>query len=230
MRSLLAMLLIAGLVLALVGCGGSKVRADEALTGKYIPVTGKVDDFVMPAEDLEGFAFELSSGGKAVATIDGDEEDISWKNDDTTITLVIDKEDVTGTLGKDLFTIENMFDTGVSIPFAKEGTAAADPALYLPESEKFMLGKWRSESVTDVLGDPVDDMEDDALSLEFSADHRVKVFIDGELMGTHNWSNLDDWGSLDDSDLSLSWDVLDDGIEVDYSPDGDYYIFFCPKS
>jgi hypothetical protein len=115
MRSLLAMLLIAGLVLALVGCGGSKVRADEALTGKYIPVTGKVDDFVMTAEDLEGFACALSSGGKAVATIDGDEEDISWKNDDTTITLVIDKEDVTGTLGKDLFTIENMFDTGVSI-------------------------------------------------------------------------------------------------------------------
>jgi hypothetical protein len=93
-----------------------------------------------------------------------------------------------------------------------------------------MLGKWRSESVTDVLGDPVDDMEHPALSLEYSADHTDKVFIDGEDRGTHKWPNLDDWGSLDDSDLSLSWDVLDDGIEVDYSPDGDYYIFCCPKS
>jgi len=224
----LILLLTAALLLGLTGCGGGKVRADADLEGKYIAVAGEALGMTLTLEELDEFSVELKSGGKASMTVDGDTHSVKWQNDDDTVTITVDGEQLVGKRSPDSFSMEDLLGTGVTILFAREGTAAADPAQYLPENDKFLLGKWQSVQVTDILGDPVDDMADDALSLEFSADHTVSVTLAGKQLGPYAWSNLGDWGGLDDADISLNWDITADGIEVSYN-DGDYYIFTCPK-
>nr|MCR4804962.1 hypothetical protein [Clostridia bacterium] len=129
----------------------------------------------------------------------------------------------------DSFKVEDMLGMGMDFTFAKEGTAAADPAQYLPETDKFMLGNWQSTGVADILGDPID-MDPYALFMTFNGDHTANVMFKGEDLGTHEWSLLGDWGSFDDDDApDISWDILDDGLEVSYVIDGEYYVFDCPK-
>ena len=92
-----------------------------------------------------------------------------------------------------------------------------------------MLGTWTSKSVTDVLGDPVEGMSGNELEITFTADHTAMVTYKGENLGTHKWSLLGDWGSLDTENLDISWDINDQEIEVNYSTADDYLIFSCTK-
>ncbi len=223
------LLLTDALLLSLVGCGGSKVRADAELEGKYVAVAGEALGMTLSIDELDEFAVELNSGGKASMTIDGKTHSVKWQNDDATVTITVEGEELVGSRSQDSFSLEDLLGSGVTVTFAKEGTAAADPAQYMPKNDKFLLGQWRSTQVTDVLGDPVDDMADDALSMEFFKDHTVRVTLAGEQLGPYVWSNLGDWGSLDDADINLNWDITAEGIEVSYSSADDYYIFTCPK-
>ena len=219
-------------LLLLSSCGGgSKVRADTELEGHYIAVVGEALGMTLTGDDIDGFDITLQSGGKAQVMIDGETHSASWKNDDTTVTLTIDKEDIVGTRKQDAFTFEDMLGMGVDVTFAKEGTDAADPSHYLSENEKYMLGDWHSVSVADVLGDPVDDMADDALALNFAGDHTMTVRIGGKSLGTFPWSNLGTYGSSDSEDIDLSWDHEEgeDVLEVNYVLDGDYYVFTCER-
>ena len=219
------------MAVALTACGGSSGRADEALVGSYIPVVGEMFGMALVGEDLDGFAVDLQTGGKATLTIEGEDHKVKWTNDDENLTLKIDGEEIVGSILEDAFYCEDMLGMGLNVTFAKEGTEAAKPGQYLPESDKFLLGQWRSESVADVLGDPVDDMADDALELTFTDDKMVEVIVAGENLGTFPWSNLTSFGYVDNDDVgfSLNWDILDDGIEVTYSPEEGYYVFMCPK-
>ena len=227
MKRMISALLALLLLLSLTACG-SKVRADEELVGRYDAVTGEMFGFALYGEELDGFSFDLASGGKGTVTIDGESHNISWENDDATITVKVDNDQLVGTRGKDIFVVENIADTGMSLTFAKEGTEAANKDLYIPESERFMLGAWRSAEVKDILGDPVEEIAPDALELEFTSDHHVTVTYDGEKVGTFEWSLLGDWGSLDnEDDVQLSWDILEDRLEVDYTVDDEYYTFTC---
>ena len=218
------------LLLGLVACGGgSSVRADAALEGRYIPVVGEMMGISLMGDELDGFEVDLNSGGKGTITIEGDSSNISWKNDDSTITLTVSKEEIVGELGTDQFKIKDMLGMGIDLTFAKEGTDAANPENYLPESDKFILGNWQSLGVTDIIGDPID-MDPYSLFMTFNADHTAQIMFQGKDMGTYTWSLLGDWGSLDDEDApDISWDIKDDGIEVDYVIDDEYYIFDCPK-
>ncbi len=220
---------MSALLLTIAGCGG-KVRADAELEGVYIPVVSEVSGVTTVGDAIDLFDIELQSGGKAVITIDGEDHTAKWENDDTTITITADGEKIVGNLGEDTFTIDDILDLGMKVVFARKGSKAADPEQYMPETDKFMIGKWTSTEVTDVLGDPVEDMAPDALTIEFFSDYTVKFTLDGQAMGPYKWSNLDNWGSLDDEDsINLNWDIYSDRIEVNFYTDDDYYIFICPK-
>ena len=227
-KKILSAVLALLLVFSLAACG-SKVRADEKLNGKYIAVVGEMMGMSLTGEDINDIGIELQSGGKGSFTIDGETDKISWENDDTTISIKIDSETVTGTLGTDSFMVKDLLGSGMDLTFAKEGTDAAKPENYLPENDKFMLGNWQSTGVTDILGDPTD-MDPYSLFMTFSADHTANVKFMGKDLGTFKWSLLDDWGSFDDEGApDISWDIKDGGIEVSYLLDDEYYIFDCPK-
>ena len=206
----------------------TEASTDTGLEGTYIAVAGDLWGISLFGDDLEGFSFELSSGGKGRVIVDGEAEDIQWESDETTITVKMEGESLVGTRGKDFFVMENLMDMGMNLTFAKEGTEAANPELYLPEADKFMIGTWRSAEVNDVLGDPYDEVAADALSLVFTGDHKVSFSFEGKDMGTYDWSLLGDWGSLDNTDdVDLGWDIFEDHIEVNYTVNDEYLVFKC---
>ncbi|MBR2531150.1 MAG: hypothetical protein IKE56_00600 [Lachnospiraceae bacterium] len=225
-----ALLILLCMLAGLTSCGGSKVRADADLEGKYIAVLGEMLGVAM-SDDLEGFGLELKSGGKGTITADGNSGNMKWENDDTTVTLTVDGEKMVASRGQDCLVFDDMLGMGLKMTFAKEGTAAADPALYLPESEKYMLRDWQSVSVTDILGDPVDEAEmaPDALKMTFHGDHTLDAVIEGKEYKGVPWTNLGDYGSVDSEEVKLTWNVKEDGLETDYVKDGEYYTFFCPE-
>ena len=226
------MALVICLALCLTGCGGSSAdenKESDPMEGNYIPVIGEMMGTAMTGDDLSGFGIELKGNGKGVMTVNGESEKVKWKKDDTTITITVEGKDITGELGEDCFVVKDMLGMGMDFTFAKEGTPASDPALYLPESEKFMIQDWKSVSVTDILGDPTDEIAADVLQMSFRADHTMDLVIEGKEFKNLHWSNLNDYGSVDSEDVKLSWDVEDDGLKATYIKDGEYYIFFCPK-
>lgn len=220
--------LIACLMLgAFAGCGSA--RADAQYEGKWISVAGEALGITVSGEDISGFGFEFQSGGKATVTIDGESHSAKWSNDDTNITVNMGGTELVGTIGDNTIRFNDMMGTGMDITFAKEGTDAANPELYLPENDKKMIGKWVSYNVTDVLGDPTDEVAANALEMEFTADHMVKITCAGADLGNQEWSLLGTFGSLDNTDLSISWNIKDDELEVDYSVGDDYFTFLCKK-
>ena len=58
-----------------------------------------------------------------------------------------------GTIGEDIISFDDMLEMGVKVIFAKDGTDAMDPALYLTEEESAVVGEWVAESVEELLGD-----------------------------------------------------------------------------
>ena len=45
-----------------------------------------------------------------------------------------------GTIGKDIISFDDMLEMGVKVIFAKDGTDAMDPSLYLTEGESAVIG------------------------------------------------------------------------------------------
>lgn len=219
---------LVGSVFMLSACG-SGGRADEEFEGKYISVSGEALGITLTGEDISGFSLDLKSGGKGSMTVYGESESIEWTNDDENLTIDISGTEMVGEIGKDTLTFKNVLDMGMDLTYAKEGSEAAKPENVLPEEDKNMLGTWTSKSVTDVLGDPVEGMSGNELEITFTADHTAMVTYKGENLGTHKWSLLGDWGSLDTENLDISWDINDQGIEVNYSTADDYLIFSCTK-
>ncbi len=139
MKKMISAFITGMLCLAMTACGGSSGRADEALTGKYIAVTGTAMGITLSGDDVAGFTIELKSGGKATLEVDGDSANGKWVNDDSTITLTVEKVDMVGTLGEDTITFENflqeMIGTSMERKVAKEGTDATKRENFLPEWE-----------------------------------------------------------------------------------------------
>ena len=214
--------------LMLTACGGGG-RADAEYEGKYISVAGEAMGVTLTGEEISGFALELESDGKGTMTVYDDSESINWTNDDTNITIEVSGTEIVGTIGEDTITFDNLLDTGMNLTFAKEGSEAAKPENTLPDAEKNMLGVWQSNTVTDVLDDPVEGMTGDELKMEFAADHTVQVTFKGNDLGSYGWSLLGDWGSIDSDEISISWSIGDNELIVDYSEGDDYFIFNCTK-
>lgn len=228
MKKIIALLIGTVMILSLVACGGG--RADAQYVGKYVSVAGTALGLTMTGEDISGFGLELKEGGKASITIDGETDSIKWTNDDTNITLKVSGQEVVGEIGKDTIKFVNMLDMGLDLTMAKEGTDAADPVHYLPENDKLMVGTWKSYSVSDVLGDDASGaVSPEALVMTFTADHKADISYLGKSLGTHKWSILGTFGSFDDSDLEITWDIAGNEIEATYSGGEESFIFKCKK-
>ena len=160
-----------------------------------------------------------------------------WSVEDDQFILSIEGEEMEGIIGKDIISFDNMLEMGVKVIFAKDGTDAMDPALYLTEEENAVIGEWAAESVEELLGDgPQTSMEgvnniNDALRLDFKSDRNVTVIYKGEEIGTFPWSVALGYCSIESENPSLTVMINDDGtLKVDYSDDDDYYTFHCVKS
>ena len=223
-------ILVTAIFMVLSACGSNK-NVDESLLGNYIPVTGEMMGIALVGDDLDGFSIELKQGGKGTMTVEGDTGSVKWKNDDSTVTVTVDGVEMVAARGEDCLVFDDILGMGMKMTFAKEGTEAANPELYLPETDKFVLGSWQSVSVTNILGDPVDtsEMEPDAFSMEARGDHTADITVEGKTFKGLKWSNMNKYGSIESDDVKVTWDVEDDGLNVDYVKDGEYYTFFCPK-
>ncbi len=228
------------LSMLLTACGDTDVVAvitktggDSSLIGKYIPIIGEMSGVALVGDDLDGFSIELSKGGKGTITAEGETSKLKWKEDGSTLIIRADGEEMTAQIEDGCLIFDDLFGMGMKFTFAKEGSDAADPSLYLPEAEKYLLGDWQSTEVTDILGDPVDPsvLKSDDLFITFRGDHTADVTVEGKEYKDVRWNNLDNYGALESDDLNISWepDESRDGLRIDYVKDGDYYTFFCPK-
>ena len=229
MKKLFGVLLALMLTFSLASCGGGGGGADSPYAGRWTAVMGEVFGLAMTGDDMSGFEMDLTGDGKGAMIIDGESYKVKWSADGNKITIDIGGGKIEGELGEDTIFVEDMLGMGMSITFAKDGTAAADPALYLPKEEKALLGQWQSYAVVDILEEPIEGFPGDSLVLEFAGDHTVSLTLDGEDFGTHNWSLLGSWGSFDESELDISFEVDGDEIIINWIEDGEYFIFHCEK-
>ena len=193
MKKLISIFIAMMLCLSVTACGGSSGKADDALTGKYIAVSGTALGITLSGDDVTGFTIELKSGGKVTIDVDGTTAQGKWVNDDKTITLTVENTDIVGKLGKDTITFENfpqeLIGTSMDLKFAKEGTDAAKPENILPDEEKALLGDWTGVSVTDVFDeDASGEISPDSLKATMNADHTASISFKGEVIATPTWS------------------------------------------
>lgn len=237
MRFVSAILMMLSM-LFVTGCG-SDTAEKSPYEGKWVAVIGEMLGMQTSVEEAVGgeMSLELKSRGKATIHIAEDSGKGKWAVEGDQFTLTIDGEEMVGTIGEDTITFDDMLGMGVKMIFAKEGTDATNPALYLPEEEKAMLGEWMSETVEEVMGDgPQTSMEgveniNDALRLNFTNDHNVAVIYKGQEVGTFTWSVSLGYCMIESEEPSLYVTINDDGtLEIDYSSADDYYTFHCVKN
>lgn len=144
-EEIISFLIAMVLCLSVTACGGSSGRADDTLAGKYIAITGTTMEMPHSGNDMSGFTLELKSGRKEIMEVNGESSEGKWINDDTTV--IIDKTDTVGTIGKDTLVfggiLKELVGTSIDLKFAKEGTDAAKPENFLPEEERALLGDCR---------------------------------------------------------------------------------------
>ena len=235
MKKFLSVFITLLLCLSVTACSGSSGKADEALVGKYICVTGTMLGVNMSGDEVSDFEIELQSKGKATMKIMGESHKIKWSNDDSTITLKIDGAEAVGELGEDVLTFKDFLkdEVGVSmdLTFAKEGSEAAEPENYLPEEEQALIGEWVSVSVTDILGEDVSsEVDPGALTATFDGEHSATISFKGEEVGSSKWSLYSEMILFNDEfgdGLSISGDYKDGVLTISYNDDNAdvYYIF-----
>lgn len=222
MKKFLSVFITMILCLSITACSGSSGKVDEALVGKYVCVTGTMLGVTMSGDEVSDFSLDLQSDGKATMEISGESHNLKWSSDDSTLTLKIDGEKITGELGEDTVTfkdfLKEQLGTSMDLTFAKEGTDAAKPENYLPEEEKALIGDWVSVSVTDVLGnDASEEVDPTALAATFDGEHSATISFMGEKIGSSKWSLFAESVLFDDEfndGVSLNGDYTD-GVFTD---------------
>ena len=218
--------LLFGLVLiismiALIGCGGSgKTGEKNPYEGKWVAVSAQMMGMSVSIDETFGgaFEFEVKNNGKVSFSVGDTTGNGKWSVEDNQFILSIEGEEMVGIIGKDIISFDNMLEMGVKVIFAKDGTDAMDPALYLTEEENAVIGEWAAESVEELLGDgPQTSMEgvdniNDALRLDFKSDRNVTVIYKGEEIGTFPWSVALGYCSIESENPSLTVMINDDEL------------------
>lgn len=126
--SVLVLIIIS--LLICMGCSGNGKR-DEALVGKYIAVSGKAFGLDLSRDEITGFAVELLADGQAIMVAEDIRVEGKWFNNNTTVTVKIDKTNMVGTLGEDTIAFEGFLKdqvgASIDLQFAREGTDAIQP-------------------------------------------------------------------------------------------------------
>jgi len=228
MKRILSIILTGIMIISLASCGGG--RADEAYVGNWVSVSGEAMGVTLTGEDISGFGIELKAGGKGTMTVEGDPANIKWTNDETTLTVTVEGENLIANISEDTLVFTDFMGLGMDLTFAKEGTAAANSENFLPENEKAILGTWVSNKVTDVLEEDASGiMPADALKLTINGDRTADIELDGETYSAQKWSMMDTFGFLDEgSAIDLSWDVEGEELKVTYNGE-EYLVFSCTK-
>ena len=119
-------------VFALSGCGGAE---PSVLDGKWIGVGAEMMGIKIPVAEVFGGEFSINILGQGKAEVMAGEvsERDKWTLEEGVFTLKMNGADCIGCWDEeypDVIVFENMLESGIDIIFAKEGSEAADPALY----------------------------------------------------------------------------------------------------
>ncbi|MDO4793086.1 MAG: hypothetical protein Q3993_02810 [Filifactor alocis] len=220
--------------LFLSACGGVKSTPYD---GKWIAVSAEAMGMQMNGEEaFDGeFSFEINGTGKLKLIIDNEEYSTSWAEKDGKVVIDAEGEEMVGTPGDNIITFENVLGQGMKVIFAKEGTDAMNPENYLSEEVKAMIGSWKTESVKDVLGQELSEVEgfkniNEALLMDFKGDGTVDVTFLGESLGTLPWSFAIGMGTIDTDKYTILFEELADGkVKLSISNAEMYYDFICVK-
>lgn len=223
-------------VSALASCGTKTENAPDTATQKENGVEGKYIAVAETMSDMWSFhsdgGFELKDDGSAVWNNYGTEYNATWEEAEGNIKLNTDIGEKTAEPygDKGAYVVKSS-DTSYTI-FAKEGSEAADPTLYMPDNYKTMIGTWKSDAVEDIFGtDKSDEIPADALTIEINTDETAHVTYNGEDLGTNEWFMMKDWGGVNSEDpkFTVSWTIKDDDISFDFVKDDKFYTFHCAK-
>lgn len=225
-------------IFLLLACGNTTKKELVPYEGKWVAVVAEMFGCRTGIEESVGGAMELDlkSNGDVQVTIGDDEGKASCSVEGNQFTLVIDGEEMKGIIDGDTIVFDDMLGMGLKVIFAKDGTDAMNPDLYLSEDQKAIMGQWQSVTVEEILGDGpktsfpgVDDIHD-ALRLNFKADNQVEIIYKGESIGSYSWDIALGICTIDsDNPLFLVMMNEDNTMNVTYSTDDDYYDFICEK-
>lgn len=121
------------IIISLLFCMGCSIneKRDEALVGKYIAISGKAFGLNLSRDEITGFTIELGADGQAIMVADDIRVEGKWFNDDTTVTVKIDKINMVGTISEDTVTFEGFLKdqvgASIELQFAREGTDIVYP-------------------------------------------------------------------------------------------------------
>lgn len=210
-------------------------EVDESLIGRYHSVQATALDLTMAGDDVYNIELELKKAGKATMTTEEDTANLTWTSDGSTITLKVEGTEIVGEIGKDILTFKSFLKETIGMDmdmvFAKKGTEADNPALYLPEEEKAILGNWVGASVVDALDeDASEEVAPDTLQANIKGDHTITASYEGEEIINAKWSLLGDTIVVDGDvkdDANFYAVVKDGALVIAYSRDlGDIYYSF----
>lgn len=231
MKKIVSVVIICLLLVSLVACGESTPSKYE---GKYVCVAAEIWGVALDSDDMADVSLELNAGGSGKFTSGDETDDIKWSEKDGKLIITADGIENSTTLGDDTVTIDDYCGIGAKYVFAREGSAAADPSLYitLSEEEEAMVGDWKSYAVEDVLGDDLsDEYYADAIELKIEKDHTYTLIVTGEEFENGTWNSLGTWGYGENSEHETSWTLEENG-EIKLSSilnEEDGYVYYTCK-
>lgn len=162
MKRLLSVItLMTVIAVLLASCGGSKVSKEdaEAMAGKWVLVTYDYLGVKMLPEDADTkMSFEFKDNGMTTFTLDNEHEDYKWEKNDTLVTIWVPEGGVskghTAVLEDNYFTLYwNYEGTPVKMTYAREGSSAVNPDLYIKDGDitSTMLKKSNENNILELL-------------------------------------------------------------------------------
>lgn len=232
-------LLLVAAILLFSGCGTSEEKKSP-YEGKWIGLVAETMGVQMSVEEAIGgaFEFEVKKNNKVEFTVGDEHGSGKWSVEENQFTLTIEGAEMTGEIGDNCITFEDMLEMGVKVIFAKDGTDAMDPSLYMTEEEKadgrnMELRQCGGTSGRRSRQTSMEGVENigDALRLEFKKDHTVAVRYKGQDIGEFGWTIALGYCTIDTENPGIYVTINEDGtLTIDYSDDVDYYTFHCVKS
>ena len=118
MKKYFTLLLVLALVLVLFGCASGEpdpnVGVYEAVSGEAQGISVRIDSVFSG-----GFSIELKSGGKAVLRTGGEEYNLKWSVDGTSLRIEAADTDLAGSVSDGTMVLENVLDSGVNLTLEK---------------------------------------------------------------------------------------------------------------